>query len=374
MVKLALRSVPVQQAGLRQAGAPPPEPGAGTIVTIGCDLSCSKWVYSCRWDNQEQRKLSSPGAIAHLEKLVAEYRAAGCFVQVVYEACGFGYEIAWRLASEQVQVLVVAPSSIEKAPGLRIKTDAIDARTLAHRAEIGMLKGIYVPTRLNHLNRQLSRTYEQVMRDRKRQQARVRLMLQQHGCVAPGKDQGWGALVAWLDAQELPAPLRLCIDRLRHLRQCADEEVRRLQGELRKVSKLPEYGNLVDALVEQPGVGRLTAIRFVLEVGEIERFARAQSLANYLGLTPSEYSSGDMVHRGRTRRCGPGTVRGWLVQCAWAAIRGGKDPALSECFERLAGRVGRKRAIIAVARRLALRLRARWLKSLASQQEVKQVA
>lgn len=367
MKKLALKPV----SG--QAGSSPPLPGAGTIVTIGCDVSRSKFVYSCRWDNQEQWRFTSPGAVEHLEALVQRYRVAGCYVRVVYEACGFGYEIAWRLAGEQVEVMVVAPSQIEKAPGSQVKTDTIDARLLAHRAEIGMLKGIFVPTRQTHQYRQLSRTYQQVLRDRRRQQTRVRLMLQEHGLAAPAKEQGWAPLAQWLATQELAEPLRMCIDDLLCLHKCADERVHRLQRELAKVSKLEPYSDIVDALIEQPGVGRLTAIRFVLEIGEMSRFARAQSLSNYLGLTPGEYSSGDMVHRGRTRRCGPGEVRGWLVQCAWAAVRSGNDPALKECFERLAPRTGRKRAIIAVARRLALRLRARWLKSLLSK-EVEQAA
>ena len=100
-----------------------------------------------------------------------------------------------------------------------------------------------------------------------------------------------------------------------------------------------------------------------MEIADIGRFPTAESLANYLGLTPSEYSSGDMVHRGHVRKCGPASLRAWMVQCAWVAVHGGKDKALLECFERLAPRVGKKRAIVAVARRLALRVRARWMEA-----------
>jgi transposase len=134
-----------------------------------------------------------------------------------------------------------------------------------------------------------------------------------------------------------------------------------LAKELRTVARLPQYAPLVKALAQQSGVGPFTAVRFVLEIGAIQRFPTADSLPNYLGLTPREYSSGDLVHRGPVRKCGPGALRAWLVQCAWVAVNRRTDQALADCFERLAPRVGRKKAIVAVARKLALRLRARWL-------------
>lgn len=365
MKKLVLKPIATQ------GGSRPQPPPSGTMVTIGCDLSRTKWVYSCRWAGQEQRRLSTPGELKHLQALVAEYRAAGCVVQVAYEACGFGYQIAWWLEEQQVKVVVVAPSTIERAPGLQVKTDGIDARNLAHKTEMGLLKGISIPRRPDHQYRQLSRTYEQVLRDRRRQQVRVRLLLQEHGYTTPTKEQGWAPLEQWLGAQELPAPLRACVDELLLSRQSAQGRVTRLQSELRKAARLPQYADLVEALAAQPGVGAFTAIRFILEIGDITRFRRADSLSNYLGLTPNEYSSGALVHRGQVRKCGPGVVRGWLVQCAWAAVRSGEDQALRACFERLAPRIGRKRAIIAIARRLALRLRARWLQA---QKEVRQAA
>lgn len=354
-----------------QAGARPQPPPAGTPVIIGCDLSRTKWVYACRWAGQEQRRLSTPGELKHLQALVQEYRAVGCVVQVAYEACGFGYQIAWWLEEHQVAVVVVAPSTMERAPGLQVKTDGLDASNLALKAEKGLLKGIYIPRRADHEYRQLSRTYEQVLRDRRRQQVRVRLLLQEHGYTPPTREQGWAPLEQWVGAQELPPPLRVCLDELCLLRQGAQARVTRLQGELRKATRLPQYAALVTALTAQPGVGAFTAIRFILEIGDITRFRHADSLANYLGLTPNEYSSGALVHRGHARKCGPGVVRGWLVQCAWAAVRSGEDQALCACFERLAPRIGRKRAIIAITRRLALRLRARWL---AAQKEVPQAA
>ena len=102
-------------------------------VYIGVDVSRSKWAYSMRWGGREQRKLSTPGLLKHIQALVAEY--ADCKVHVIYEACGFGYEIAWWCQAHRVDVLVVAPSTVEHAPGSRVKTDRLDAGKLARDGE-----------------------------------------------------------------------------------------------------------------------------------------------------------------------------------------------------------------------------------------------
>jgi transposase len=345
---------------LKAAGDQVP-PLPGQVVIIGLDLSRSKWVYACRWSGREQRRFGSGGELKHLQAVVREYQERGCEVHVVYEACGFGYEIAWWLEANHAQVIVVPPSTVERAPGAQVKSDRLDASALAVKYEQGQLKGVYIPRRQQHEYRQLSRTYGQVLTDRRRQQARLRLMLQEHGYQAPACQAGWKALDRWVHAQQFPAPVAVCVAELLSLRTAAVTSARRLVTELRGVGRLPQYAHLVKALAKQSGVGPFTALRFVLEIGSVHRFATADSLPNYLGLTPREYSSGELVHRGPIRKCGPGALRAWLVQCAWIAVRYRKDQALVNCFERVAVRSGRKRAIVAIARKLALRLRARWL-------------
>lgn len=350
MRKLVLKEVRIQS---------PPQPGQ--VVIIGVDLARSKWVYACRWNGQEQRRFASAGELKHLQAVVHEYQQRGCAVHVVYEACGFGYEIAWWLEEQKVRVIVVPPSTVERAPGARVKTDGLDAGSLASKYETGQLKSIYIPTREQHEYRQLSRTYGQVLKDRRRQQVRVRLLLQEHGYTPPVRGTGWCTLERWVKAQPLPPPVATCIEELVALRTAAGTSARRLAKELRTVARLPQYAPVVKALAQQSGVGPFTAVRFVLEIGDIHRFVTADSLPNYLGLTPREYSTGETVHRGPLRKCGPGALRAWLVQCAWMAVRHCQDQGLVDCFERSEPRVGRKKAIVAVARKLALRLRARWL-------------
>lgn len=338
-------------------------PEAGEDVYVAIDLSRRKWVYGLRWGGEFRRRLSSPVGLEHVKALVGEYRE--CRVHVVYEACGFGYEIAWWLEAEGIDVMVIAPGRVERAPGPRVKTDRVDVREMACKLEHEQLKGIFVPPRAEHQRRQLSRTYAQAMKECKRARVRLRSLMQEQGLVGPEPRLGWAAYQRWLLGQELAAPVAVCVGELLTVREAARHSAARLKRAILELSKLPEYRTVVGALSEQPGVGTFTAMRLVLEVGDIRRFATAGSIAHYLGLTPSQYSSGEVDHRGHVLKASLGSVRGWMVQCAWAGLKAGSpDSALQQCFQRLAPRVGRKRAIVAVARRLALRLRARWLEVL----------
>jgi transposase len=324
-----------------------------------------KWVYNVRWGGQEQRRLSSAGELRHLQALVAEYH--GGTVHVVYEACGFGYEIAWWCQEQGIDVMVVAPSTIEQAPGSRVKTDRIDAGKLARDGEQRRLHGVRIPTRAQHAHRQLSRTYAQAMKDKQRAQARVRSLLQEQGRIGPVPAAGWAAYRRWCTTQELPDPVAQCVKELLQLREAALASVKRLRDALHQLSTQAPYAPVVRGLAAQAGVGAFTAVRLVLELGDMHRFPTAGSFPRYLGLTPSEYSTGLTERRGHLTKCGPRFIRAWLIQCAWVSVRLGGDARLRAVFERLAPKIGKKRAIVAVARRLALRLRARWIEVLTTQ-------
>lgn len=352
MTKIELEVIP-EQGGPRPAGRPAP----GTPVSMAIDVSRAKLVYCVRWNGTE-RRLSTPAGLSHLQAVVGQYR--DCQLHVAYEACGFGYEPAWWLQDQHVAVTVIAPSRVERAPGLGVKTDRIDAGKLARKLEKGELKGIYIPPRRLHEHRQCGRTYAQCVRVRQRAQIQIRSLLQEQGRLGPDPSAGWPAYRTWVAAQELAAPVRACVHAHEQLRALADHHAQALRHELLQLARSAEYRPVVQALCAQRGVGPLSAIRIVLELGSLERFARRAALPHYLGLTPSQYSSGELDHRGHILKCGPATLRALLLQCAWAAVRPGRDAALRAVFDRLAPQRGRKRAIVAVARRLAVQLHRRW--------------
>jgi transposase len=136
---------------------------------------------------------------------------------------------------------------------------------------------------------------------------------------------------------------------------------REVLGKLRELAKSERYGRTVEILRSVPGIGQLTAIRLALEWGDVSRFKRKEEFAAYLGLIPSDYSTADNNHTGHITKQGNQQVRAWLIECAWVAIR--FDPVLLDKFNRVAkdsqGKTKyKKMAIVAVARKLAMRLRA----------------
>lgn len=345
--------------GIGQARMPAPKrPPDGTAVWMAIDISRSKAVYCLRWEGSEQRRLSTPLGVEHVRAVVEHYR--GCPMHVAYEACGFGYELAWWLQAHGVRAMVIAPSRVERAPGLQVKTDRVDVGKLARKLEKGDLKAIYIPSRSLHEQRQLGRTYAQCLKERKRAQVRIRSLMQEQGRLGPLPAAGWTAYSAWLGRQQLPEPVRLCVQVHEQLRELADRHAKRLTAELHQLARSEQYRPLVKALTAQSGVGWQSAIRVVLELGTMDRFSTTDALPHYLGLTPSQYSSGELDHRGHTLKCGPGFLRALLLQCAWSAVRQGDDHELQARFATLAPRIGRKRAIIAVARKLVIKLRRRW--------------
>jgi transposase len=344
-------------------------PKPGEVVYIGIDQGLNKWVYAIRWGGEQRQSFAGPSELSHLQALVKRFAANE--VHIAHEACGFGYQIsrwAMRETDQVVRVTVVPPSTIEQKPGLRVKTDRIDARKLARKLEQGELKAVWVPSVEQEQARQISRTQEQMAKERRRAQIQVRSLLKAHGYKAPQATKSWGSYVRWLEQLSLPEALDPCVRALLGLHQYAANRERELMRRLRKMSRTEPFSKPVQAWTnEVVGIGWLSAIRIVLELGDVERFPKRGSLPHYLGVTPSEYSTGDNVQRGAVLRCGPARVRSWLVESAWVAVR--RDPQLKELFYRIAGpspsTAQRKVAIVAVAHRLAMKLRALWKQALA---------
>ena len=122
-----------------------------------------------------------------------------------------------------------------------------------------------------------------------------------------------------------------------------------------ELSKTELYRERVELLMTIPGIGMIAAMELLLELQDVRRFQRADQLAAYVGLTPSQYTSADKVRMGRITCVGKNSLRATLIQASWALIR--KDGVMQEKYDRLKSRSGGKRAIVAVARTLLIRMR-----------------
>jgi len=135
------------------------------------------------------------------------------------------------------------------------------------------------------------------------------------------------------------------------------EEKKTLRKELRSLSKKENYRRDVEVYASTPGIGWFTAIRLALEWGDLSRFSRGDNFGSFLGLVASEHSTGETRHQGHITGLGSGFVRRWLVESGWRAIS--SDPVLLGKFNRVWTHSGsKKKAIVAVARKMAVRLRA----------------
>ena len=124
---------------------------------------------------------------------------------------------------------------------------------------------------------------------------------------------------------------------------------------LRELSEIERYRERAEILRIIPGIGVISAMELLLELQDVSRFRRAEQLAAYAGLTPSQYSSADKVRMGRITGIGKNPLRSLLVEASWTLIR--KDQALRKKYDRIKIRSGGKRAIVAIARTLLLRMR-----------------
>jgi transposase len=235
-----------------------------------------------------------------------------------------------------------------------VKTDKKDSRKLAKCLADGVLKRVYVPTPAERAARAVSRRRRQLIGDRRRVQCRIKAVLSAYGVALPTPRGKWSA------------PFRANLGLVRLHDRCATEsyqellieydqlsvQIKRQTQLLEQLAQTDVYRERVALLCTLPGVEVIVAMEFLLELQDIRRFRSARTLSAYLGLTPSERSSGEHIRLGSITRAGKGSLRGLLVQGSWRAIA--KDAGLRYRYECLKARIGGKRAVVAIARHLGL--------------------
>jgi transposase len=288
-----------------------------------------------------------------------------CKICVMYEAGFRGFELHDDLIADGWKCVVTPPHTVTQEKCSKRKNDTIDADRLAKNLENGDYKECYAPKRVVREDRQVSRLYGQIQNDISRTCNRIRRAMEYHGLERYFPSGAWGQR-QYREAEEqlgklkigesLRFSLQMLFKELRQLRHYQTEVLRKL----RDLAKSERYKKAVDILRTAPGIGNLTSVRLALEWGDVSRFKRKEEFAGFLGLIPSDYSTADNEHLGHITKQGNRQVRAWLIECAWVAIR--HDPVLLEKFNRVAmdaqGKMKyKKMAIVAVARKLALRLR-----------------
>lgn len=275
-------------------------------------------------------------------------------VRVAYEAGPTGYGLARACAEAGIVCTVAAPSRIQRAAADKVKTDRRDAERLARLLRMGELVAVRVPDPHEEAARDLVRAREDARADLMRARHRLSKLLLRHGLVYDAT--AWTvAHDAWLRRQHFDSgPLMLAFDEcygtMLHTKMRRDA----LDEAIAELAETPPFAGIVGRLCCLRGVSTLTALALTVELGDWTRF-RPQSLGPFLGLTPSEDSSGGKRRLGAITKTGNRHARRLLVESAWHHRR---PPRPSVTLERR--RRGQPAAVKAQADRSSRRLHARW--------------
>jgi len=322
---------------------------------IGIDLHKHRWHVTIRTFDVELFSGSIPGNWEALHRILARY--AGHQLQAVYEAGYFGFRLHDRLVAHGIPCIVTPPSLVPQEYGNRVKTDRRDSSKLAHLLAKGLLKRVWVPSEEELYHRQVIRRRRQLVRDRVRIQSRIKAELRFYGIHLEEPCGRWTEIYfetvrsvrfgnRWMQES---------FNRLLEQYEFLSAQISKQTRLLRELSETAMYRDRMAILQTIPGIGVISAMELLLELQDVSRFRRAEQLAAYVGLTPSQYSSADKVRMGRITGIGKNTLRSLLVEASWTLIR--KDPAMRDKYDRIKIRSGGKRAVVAIARTLLLRMR-----------------
>src|SRR5262245_5497680 len=240
-------------------------------------------------------------------------------VQCCYEAGPCGFELQRALSACEIPCEVIAPALIPRRAGDRIKTDRRDAAQLAVLYRAGALTAIHIPTDHEEAARDLLRCREDIRADLLRARHRLAKFLLRHGRRFTGTKKAWSkGHERWLRAQTWPLPA-LDQTHTAYLR-AVDEAVARLRAiedDLRALLTLDPLRQRVERLRCFRGIDDLTALTIAAELGDPRRFPSAPRAMAFVGLVPSEHSSGTKQARGAITKTGNAHLRRVLVEAAW---------------------------------------------------------
>lgn len=319
---------------------------------------------------------NQPEALRKLVKTLSSNKA----VRLVagYEAGPTGFVISRQLARLGVECVVAAPSLMPRRSGDRVKTDRRDALLLARLLRSGDLTAVWIPDEAHEALRDLVRARSDAKVDLLRASHRLAKFLLRKGVTPPPgvrsrsvKYQAWLRQLTFRSTEEETVFQDYC-----QVVELGTVRVRRLEAELRHAAEQSPHLQLIAALQCIRGIAFLTAVTIVAEAGDLRRFKEARQFMAYTGLVPSEHSSGEAVHRGPITKTGNALLRHVLGEAAHHArhrprVDGGlrqrqagipanivdlawtAQQRLHFRYRHLSARLGRPRALTAVARELA---------------------
>ncbi len=291
---------------------------------VGLDVHKDTIAIAVAWPGRDESEYW--GEIKHthkaVEKLIGQLSEAcgGALLLFCYEAGPCGYGLHRQIVESGHDCDVVAPSRIPKRPGDRIKTDRRDALKLARLLRAGELTGIWVPDEEQEAMRDLCRARADMKSQERKARQQLNAFVLRHGHHWPSNKVRWTAThYNWLEGLKFAhdwqqVVLQEYIDAVK----AASERVTSMTDQMMRVLPQWRMAPIVDALTALRGIDKLSAMTLLAELGDISRFQSPRQLMAYLGLVPSEHSSGGRRRQGAITLTGNSHARRTLVESAWS--------------------------------------------------------
>ena len=258
---------------------------------------------------------NSPEAI---RKYFQELRKGGTEIQACYEAGFCGFQLARQLSGMGIGCAVAAPGMLPRMPSDRVKTDRRDARLLARALRNGDVHEVYVPTKQDEAIRDYLRMYEDEKGDLKRAKQRVLHFLLRRGLRYTHGGNWTGGHRKWLLSLELDHPMEQeTLDGYYARVVELEEHCQTMAARVEEIAGEERYVEPVRQLKAFKGIGTLIALSLIVEIGDFRRFATAEQFMAFLGIVPSEHSSGTKRRQGSITKAGNSHLRKLLVEAAW---------------------------------------------------------
>jgi len=330
---------------------------SGQNFYCGLDTHKKNWAVTIETDNLALKTFTQDADPEALVKHLRKNYPGGNFT-AGYEAGYFGYSIQRKLESMGIQCLVIHPADIPTTNKDKDqKRDPRDSRKIARALKNEEVSAIWVPPVELEEDRQLLRTRRTLAKDQTRTKNRIKALLQIHGIKYPEvfsqKGSHWSArFITWLQEVRLnkttgTEALQSYIHQLQFLRS----EILAVSRKIKVLTNDNRYEKTYHRLIKIKGIGMITAMTFLTEIGNIHRFKKPDYFRSFIGLVPSSKSSGEKDYQNRITKRANSHLRYLFVEATWIAIR--SDPKYLHFYKQYRKRMKENNALIRTAGKLA---------------------
>jgi len=318
------------------------------MIHVGVDLH-QRFCYMTAME--ASGKIVQAGAVrnekAALRQYFRQFRSGR--VQVAVEACGFWPGFREVVEPEVERLVLVHPQRVKAIASAKLKNDRVDSETLAHLLRCDLLPESWKADRATQARRQQVRLRSTLVRQRTRWKNQVHAALHQQGLRSPVTDLFGRRGRRWLQGVKLPESagetVRVCL-------RMIDGYTQEIEKQNLQLSETAKTDGRVQWLTTIPGIGEVSAMMLLAEIGEVSRFARKEALCSYAGLVPWVRESAGKAARGGITRQGSSRLRWIMVEAAQTATR--SSPAVGRYYQRLLRKKHKHVARVAVARKLLI--------------------